>query len=197
MLLKSKTKKLLQLIFIIVIIFSCGIYACSEEKTKNTMRSLKLKDFDFLRREMTYKEVFQKIGMPDVIDESDQDCLTAEYFLRDGSTLQLIFSKQDMMVVIAYLVKSDGETALYPIKRKIPLELKDFEFLKKGIDYWEIVSKVGRADAPYGSSFFGVKYILKDGSTLFLYFGHYGTKLLHARVEKLNGEKIIIVNYDE
>ena len=192
MFLKSKTKNLL-LLFFIIIISSGMIYACSEGKTNNTMRSLELKDFDFLRKGMTAKDLEAKVGKPDVIDESSPDFILIKYFLKNSSTLMFFLEINTREIIHAYLEKPNGEIDYYLIKREKPLELSDFGFLKKGITYREVVEKVGRSDAPAGSGVFMVKYILKDGSELVLNFGASGLRLVRATLYKPNGKRVIII----
>jgi len=192
MFLKMNCFQLILLVFIgFTIITPFLIYTCNAEN-EVAEKTFELNNFDFLRRGMTYKEVIEKAGKPDIIDDSNKGFISIKYCLRDDSVLILDFGIHDMVIIYAYLEKPNGEMKLYLIKREIPLELNDFDFLKIGMNYWEIVEKVGRPDAPAGSGVFMVKYILKDGSGLILNFGS-GIKLERAILERSKGEFVVII----
>lgn len=89
----------------------------------------------------------------------------------------------------------NGENSAETTGEKRILELKDFDFLKVGMSYEEIINMIGKPDGPAGSGYVMVKYILKDGDHVILNFGtgEKGLNLVNAILEKPNREWSIIV----
>jgi hypothetical protein len=62
----------------------------------------------------------------------------------------------------------------------------DFGFLKKGMSYQEIVTRVGEADRDVGSGLYVYEYALADGSRIYLSFASIN-KLLSANIKYPDG----------
>ena len=59
--------------------------------------------------------------------------------------------------------------------------ISDFEFLKKGMSYSEIVEKVGKPSDNIGSGLYIFTYLLSDGRSVFISFANLDD-LLDARI---------------
>ncbi len=68
----------------------------------------------------------------------------------------------------------------------------DFDFLKKGMSYKEIVERVGEADRDVGSGLYVYEYALADGSRIYLSFASI-TSLLSANIKYPDGRSESLV----
>ena len=85
---------------------------------------------------------------------------------------------------------------LTPTTHRRDLIRSNFDFLKAGISYEEIVSKVGEPDANVGSGLYIYVYILKDGTIVSLTFRHLDY-LDYAFIKYPDGSVEVLVKKDK
>jgi hypothetical protein len=167
---QGRKSNFLFVVLAIIVLILIGIYFHSYDK-----RLLSISDLSFLKVGMDYDEITKQLGKPD--RDISTNIYKFEYDLQNDEKLQIAFIHLDYLER-ADIVQENGKRLVVAPCVCCPFQeiqgekisRSKLDFIKKGLSYDEIVSKIGKPLCNGGSGVYLFKYQLEDGGSLIIDF---------------------------